>query len=83
MSGGTDKAPKRRLKKIPVGSSSESSHISPRKRYRVKIEGRWYEGAFTKEWFGWKFDAYGSSGRQLNLIDEVYEIAEAVPGKKR
>ena len=64
----------RTLRKIPVGSSSESSHIDSRKRYRVKIEGRWYEGSFSKQWFGWRFDGYGSSGMQLNLIEQVYEI---------
>ncbi len=65
---------KRKLKKIPVGTASTSSHIDSRKRYRVKIEGRWYEGSFSKQWFGWRFDGYGSSGMQLNLLDEVYEI---------
>lgn len=65
----------RTLKKIPVGTSSESSHISARKRYRVKIDGSWYEGTFSRQWFGWQFDNYGS-GIQLNLIDEVYEIVQ-------
>ena len=63
----------RELKQIMVGSSSESTHISPRKLYRVKIEGQWYEGHFSRQWFGWQFDSY-RSGIQLNLIDEVYEI---------
>ena len=71
----------RRLKKIPVGTSSESSHLSPRKNYRVKIQGQWYEGRFSKEWFGWKFDNYGSAGMQLNLIDEVFEIQVPPPGR--
>lgn len=72
------------LKKIPVGSSSESSHIDSRKRYRVKIEGRWYEGSFSKQWFGWRFDGYGTSGIQLNLVDQVYEIvpADRMKGRK-
>lgn len=75
---------KRKLKKIPVGSSSESSHITSRKNYRVKIDGEWFEGRFTKEWFGWKFEDYGSSGIQLNLIDAVFEIQNALPpGKGR
>ncbi len=71
------KGAKALLKKIPVGTSSESRHIDSRKRYRVKIQGRWYEGCFTKQWFGWKFEDYGTSGLQLNLIDEVYEIVPA------
>jgi hypothetical protein len=65
------------LKKIKIGSTSESNDISYRKRYRVKIDDAWYEGIFLKQWFGWNFDNYGNSGIQLNLIDEVYEIVQA------
>ena len=72
-----------KLKKIPVGSSSESSHIDSRKRYRVKIDGKWYEGSFSKQWFGWKFEGYGSSGMQLNMIDQVYEIVRVDPKKPK
>lgn len=72
-----------RLKKIPVGSSSESSNIDSRKKYRVKIEGSWYEGSFSKQWFGWRFDGYGSTGIQLNLIDQVYEIQTGDPKKPK
>jgi hypothetical protein len=72
------------LKKIRVGSSSENKEINSLRRYRVRIEGQWYEGAFRKEWFGWKFEGYGSTGIQLNLIDEVFEIVpEGKGGKKR
>ncbi len=63
-----------RLKEIRVGSSSESADISSQKRYRVRIDSKWHEGAFRKYWFGWKFEDFGTSGMQLNLIDEVYEI---------
>ena len=70
---------KHRLKKIPVGGSSDSSHISTTKRYRVKIDGRWYEGCFSKRWFGLNFEGYGDSGMQLNLLDAVYEICPAEP----
>jgi hypothetical protein len=70
-------------KKIPIGSTSESNLIRSTRRYRVQIEGRWYEGTFSKEWFGWKFNEYGSSGMQLNLIDQVIELDPAVPrGRK-
>ena|SRR5688572_14062650 len=72
-----------KLKKIPVGSSSESSHIDSRKRYKVKIEGKWYEGSFSKQWFGWKFEGYGTSGMQLNMIDQVYEIVRVDPKKPK
>ena len=73
----------RKLKKIPVGESSQSALIDSRKRYRVKIDGSWYEGSFSKQWFGWLFEGYGSSGIQLNLIDAVYEILPSDSKKAR
>ena len=81
--GKGDRMAETKLKKIPVGSSSESSHIDSRKKYRVKIEGKWYEGSFSKQWFGWKFEGYGSSGMQLNMIDQVYEIVRVDPKKPK
>ena len=71
------KAPKdaRELRRIRVGDSSKSGDIHTRKRYRAKIDGEWYEGQFSKQWFGWQFDGY-RNGIQLNLIDEVFEIVE-------
>jgi hypothetical protein len=65
--------PPSKLKRIRVTGSSECTHISHRKRYRVKIEGTWHEGQFSKQWFGWQFDGV-DPGIQLNLIDEVFEI---------
>ena len=73
---------KPKLRKIPVGSSSQSSAITARKLYRVKIDGSWYEGRFSKQSFGWNFENYGTSGMQLNLIDTVYEI-QLPPPKRR
>ena len=77
-SGDKPKAPKdtRNLRRIQVGGSSQSSDIQARRRYRVKIEGEWYEGQFSRQWFGWQFDGY-RNGIQLNLIDEVFEIVQA------
>ncbi len=79
------KGPKdaRQLRRVRVGSSSQSGDIHARKRYRVKIEGAWYEGQFSRQWFGWQFDGY-RNGIQLNLVDEVFEIVESPkPGGRR
>jgi hypothetical protein len=70
----------RKLRRIPVGGTSQSSEIQSRKRYRVKIEGEWFEGQFSRQWFGWQFDGY-RNGIQLNLIDEVFEIESPKPAK--
>lgn len=67
------KSDDRLFKRIDVGGSSESSLIVRHKRYRIKVDGAWYEGCFTRQWFGWQFEGY-QSGIQLNMIDEVYEI---------
>lgn len=64
-------------KRILVGSSSENAKISARHQYRVRIGKKWYEGAFSKRWFGWNFDGIEPSGMQLNLIDEVFELPKA------
>lgn len=73
---------RRALKRIPVGSSSESSRIDGHKKYRVKIHGSWHEGSFSKQWFGWRFDGYGPSGLQLNLVEQVFEIQSLDPRKR-
>lgn len=66
-------------KRILVGPSSKNSNISSQRRYRVRIGETWYEGAFSKRWFGWNFEDFGTSGIQLNLIDEVFELPRAIP----
>jgi hypothetical protein len=66
----------RTLKPIPVRGSSESGAIHAGRRYRVKIDGGWYEGQFSRQWFGWQFDGF-RNGIQLNLVDEVFEIVES------
>jgi len=67
------------LKRIVVGSSSETSKINAHRKYRVRIGRDWYEGIFSKRWFGWNFEAFGPSGMQLNLIDEVFELPRTRP----
>ena len=77
-----DPTAKKKLIQIPVGTSSQSGAITAKKTYRVRIDGRWYEGRFSKESFGWNFENYGSSGMQLNLIDAVFEIQEPSPKRR-
>ena len=84
-SGKDAKAPKDPpgLRRVRVGGTSQSGDIHPRRRYRVKIDGEWFEGSFSRQWFGWQFDGY-RNGIQLNLIDEVFEIVESPkPGGPR
>jgi hypothetical protein len=75
---------KYKLKRIKIGGKSESNEISDRKHYRVKIDGDWYEGTFSKKWFGWNFeDSKGQIQMQLNLLDEAYEVVPIQVKDKR
>ena len=73
---------KRYLKKIRIPSTNASGEISPRKRYRVKIDADWFEGVFSMHSFGWNFEDYGTSGMQINMLDAIYEILSGPPKVK-
>ena len=77
-SGKETKGPKDppNLRRVRVGGTSQSGDIHARRRYKVKIDGEWFEGQFSRQWFGWQFDGY-RNGIQLNLVDEVFEIIES------
>lgn len=44
------------------------------KMYLAKIFGHFYLGKFSKVWYGFSFNEWGTSGIQLDSIDEVWEI---------
>ena len=72
-------APK--LKKIDLSKIVECEHpdIKVGKSYRAKIEGDWYVGKFTRQWYGLNFDGgFYDAGHQLDYgdIEELYEIVE-------
>jgi hypothetical protein len=69
------------LEPFPEGKrqrkSSEDDRISKEKSYLVKIGKNWYAGRFSKQWYGWNFDNWGTSGIQLDCIEgPIYEINE-------
>lgn len=69
------------LDPIPDGRiqrlSSDHPSIKEDQQYLVKIYGRWYAGYFTKQWYGWSFSDWGTSGIQLDSIQgPVYEIKD-------
>lgn len=67
-----------RLEKINLGKRKDCNHpnINTRTSYLAKINGRWYAGKFTREWYGLNFDSVYDSGLQLNDPDweELYRI---------
>lgn len=75
-----------KLKLIPLEPFSEGKVQRPSSKddrfnedssYLVKINGWWYAGQFSEQWYGWSFDNWGTSGLQLNSIEgPIYEIIE-------
>jgi hypothetical protein len=65
------------LRKIELNGTNANDAIVPYDaQYLVKVCGRWRAGIFDRQWFGLNFSNYGSSGIELEAIDEVYEVTE-------
>jgi len=45
---------------------SDHPDISSKKTYLVKIDGKFFLGKFSRQWYGWNFDDWGTSGIQLD-----------------
>lgn len=54
--------------------SSEDDRIHADRHYFARIYGHWCYGQFVEVWYGWSFDDWGTSGIQLNSIDDLYEV---------
>ena len=59
--------------------------ITENKEYLAKINGTWYAGRFTMQWYGWNFGEVYDAGYQLwydglspdkDGWEELYEIVE-------
>lgn len=62
------------FKSIPLDGTCKNKGITLRKRYLVKIDGEWFIGRFSREWYGLNFEDWGGNGIQLDGIDKVYEV---------
>ena len=53
--------------------------------YLAKIQSRWYAGTFTKQWYGWNFNAVYTAGYQYNYDgwEELYEIIDETPKSEK
>ena len=72
-------APRLRAIELEPGEC-ENKRITSKGRYLVKIFGDYAAGKFSRQWYGWNFDNWGTSGVQLDQIDAVFEI---LPPRKR
>jgi hypothetical protein len=55
-------------------AGSKDDRISPHKTYLARIHDRWFLGHFDEQWYGWNFDGWYGAGRQLDTIEDLYEI---------
>ena len=74
------------LKEIDLSKSERCNHpdIKEKRYYLARINDKWYAGTFTKQWYGWNFDAVYDAGYQLDYggLQELYEIAGRKAGRK-
>lgn len=68
-------------KRIPISlrgsadDSCKSELISGKKTYMVKVDGGWYVGKFSKQWYGWNFEGGPyDAGVELDSVQLVYEM---------
>lgn len=55
-------------------SGSKDARIRTNQTYFAKIHGQWCLGTFSEVWYGWNFRNWGTSGIQLDSIEDLYEV---------
>jgi hypothetical protein len=55
-------------------AGSKDDRIKQGIRYFARIHGQWFFGSFDEEWYGWNFSGWGTSGIQLDSIEDLYEV---------
>ena len=67
-----------KLKKIDLSKRDQCEHpdIRANKIYLVNYDGNWILGNFSREWYGWNFDWFGTAyaGLQLDCFKQIYEL---------
>ncbi|MBU0959072.1 MAG: hypothetical protein KKB31_03955 [Nanoarchaeota archaeon] len=67
-----------KLEKINLNKVENCNHpeINTRCSYLARINGGWYAGKFSRQWYGLNFDNWGCSGIQLDSdrLQELYRI---------
>jgi hypothetical protein len=53
---------------------SKDERITADAHYFAKIHEVWHFGTFSLQWYGWSFDNWGTSGIQLDSIEDLYEV---------
>ena len=70
-----------KLMPIDISKIDENEHPDLRANtyYLARIRGAWYAGTFTKQWYGWNFNAVNPAGYQLSYgnWEQLYEIVDS------
>ena len=62
---------------MPYIEKAKRKEINTKDYYIVKIEGCWYMGKFVKEWYGWNFDSWGTTGIELaHIKSSIYKFID-------
>ncbi len=62
--------------RLPV--LTDDVRINYRSSYLAKIGGSWFAGKFSKQWYGWNFNAVYDAGYQVDYDgwEKLYHIKE-------
>ena len=44
-----------KLKKIKLPLEAKDDRVNARRWYLARVDGSWFAGKFTREWYGWNF----------------------------
>lgn len=67
-----------RLIDLSKGIRSDHPDIELGKKYLVKFNGAWYLGLFTRQWYGWSFIDWGTSGKQFDTPGQNSSTWQAI-----
>lgn len=68
-----------KLRRVELNGTNTNDAIVPFEvEYLTRVHGRWRAGTFDRQWYGLNFTNYGSTGIELEAIEEVYEIVAEV-----
>ena len=69
---------------LSKGHESDHPDIKEDQQYLCRIDGKWFAGTFSRQWFGWSFDDWHGGPLQFDTPgtngsdwEQIMEIREA------
>lgn len=50
--------------------------------YLGRVHGQWGAGDFTRQWYGWNWNAIYDAGTQIEWIEELYDFDPPIDGQR-